>query len=83
MPRLRWPLLFVALLVAMSRVIIGAHYPSDVLAGAAIGVGTALLMRRAFARRGIVFRETARGVEPRAFGRLWRDLRAPQKQATS
>ena len=83
MPRLRWPLLFVALLVAMSRVIIGAHYPSDVLAGAAIGVGTALLMRRAFARRGIVFRETARGVEPRAFGRLWRDLRAPGQKATS
>ena len=82
-PRLRWPLLFIALLVALSRVIIGAHYPSDVLAGVAIGIGTAMLMRRAFARRALVFRKTAQGIQPRAFGRLWRDLRAPVDQATS
>lgn len=31
----------VALLIAMSRVVLGLHYPSDVLAGAAIGAGIA------------------------------------------
>jgi lipid A 4'-phosphatase len=43
-----------ALLVAASRVIIGAHYLSDVLAGAVIGASVAWLVWRGFARRGIV-----------------------------
>ena len=42
------------LLVMASRVIIGAHYPSDVLAGAALGASVAWLVWRGFARRGIV-----------------------------
>lgn len=42
-----------ALLVMASRVIIGAHYPSDVLAGAALGASTAWLVWRGFARYGI------------------------------
>jgi undecaprenyl-diphosphatase len=32
--------------VAYSRVYIGVHYPSDVAAGAAIGIGAGLLARR-------------------------------------
>lgn len=31
------PLTLFAVLVAMSRVVLGLHYPSDVLAGAALG----------------------------------------------
>lgn len=37
-----------AVLVALSRMILGLHYPSDVLAGAAIGVGTAWFSMTAF-----------------------------------
>jgi undecaprenyl-diphosphatase len=36
-PRLRWSLLIFAALVAMSRVMVGVHYPFDILVGAVIG----------------------------------------------
>ncbi|MBY8885392.1 phosphatase PAP2 family protein [Streptomyces sp. PTM05] len=46
----RWGVLIapVAASVAFSRVYTGVHYPSDVLAGAAVGVAAALVVRRAF-----------------------------------
>ncbi len=36
-PRLRWWVLGLAALIAVSRVYLGVHYPSDVLVGAALG----------------------------------------------
>ena len=42
-PKLAWLLLPFAVLVALSRVVLGLHYPSDVLAGALLGAGLALL----------------------------------------
>lgn len=42
-PGLAWLLLPFTVLVALSRVVLGLHYPSDVLAGALIGAGLALL----------------------------------------
>jgi len=43
-PRLRAPLYLAALLVAASRVYLGSHYPSDVAAGALIGLGVGWLI---------------------------------------
>ena len=36
-PRLRWPLLLLAGLIALSRVWLGVHYLTDVIAGSALG----------------------------------------------
>lgn len=63
---LEWPLgvlaVFLALLLAFSRVYAGVHYPGDVAAGlaigAAIGVATVLLLRRATAALASRFAET-------------------------
>jgi undecaprenyl-diphosphatase len=49
-PRWRVPAFVLAALIAFSRVYNGVHWPTDVLAGAAVGVLTALLLR-AGARR--------------------------------
>jgi undecaprenyl-diphosphatase len=43
-PRLRWPLLGLAALVAISRVWLGVHYLSDVIVGGALGSAVALTL---------------------------------------
>ena len=45
-PRLRWPALAVAALVALSRVYLGVHYALDVVAGAALGAAVGLAVVR-------------------------------------
>jgi membrane-associated phospholipid phosphatase len=44
-----------ALVIMFSRVVVLAHHPSDVIAGALVGALGALLVRRAFAARGLLF----------------------------
>jgi len=54
-PRWRTELLIYTGLISLSRMVVTAHYPSDVLAGALVGFGGALLVRRYFALRRLVF----------------------------
>jgi lipid A 4'-phosphatase len=58
-PRGRPIYLLAAFLVMASRVVIGAHYPSDVLLGAALGAAFAGAAWRAFPRLGLPLDETA------------------------
>ena len=54
-----------AVLIAASRIGVAAHYPSDVLAGAFVGITSALVIRRWFAVRQLGFSVDARaGVRP-------------------
>jgi undecaprenyl-diphosphatase len=56
-PRRAWPLLALfAVAIGASRIIIGAHYPSDVTAGAFIGAASAIFVAQVFARRKIAFK---------------------------
>jgi membrane-associated phospholipid phosphatase len=52
-PPLRVPCFVLAVLVSVSRVIVGAHFLSDVIAGAFLAVAVAVIVRRAFERGGI------------------------------
>jgi undecaprenyl-diphosphatase len=54
-PRLRVPMLIYCLLIAVSRVVLDAHYVSDVVAGAVVGTVGALLVRDWFAARRLGF----------------------------
>ncbi len=52
-----WPLwFFLAVLGGASRVMVGAHYPADVVAGLAFGAGFTWLSARFLAQRGTMFR---------------------------
>ena len=46
-PRWRWPAYLFAVAVCFERVAVGVHYPSDVLAGALVGLVSGLLVSRA------------------------------------
>jgi membrane-associated phospholipid phosphatase len=54
-PRSRTLWLVYALIIAISRVVVTAHYPSDVVAGALVGIGGAVLVRHYFAQRRLGF----------------------------
>jgi membrane-associated phospholipid phosphatase len=54
-PRWRVPMFIYAAVIAASRLVLLAHHPSDVVAGAVIGLLGALAVRAWFAARGLGF----------------------------
>jgi membrane-associated phospholipid phosphatase len=54
-PRARVVMWIYAIAIAVSRVVVTSHYPSDVIASAVVGVLGALLVRNYFAARGLGF----------------------------
>ena len=68
-----------AVIIAVSRIVLTAHFPSDVVAGGVVGVVGALLVRDWFAARGLAFVLGADGVvrplPGPSFGRMKRVAR--------
>ena len=54
-PRLRPVMWLYAVLIMLTRVVMNVHHPSDVIAGALVGIVGALMVRRWFASRGLLF----------------------------
>jgi membrane-associated phospholipid phosphatase len=82
-PVMALPLFTAATLIAASRVAVGAHYLSDVLAGSVFGAACAVAIARVLARYALVFEVGAMGLVPRRSGLIaaWRrdiGLRRPQ-----
>jgi undecaprenyl-diphosphatase len=50
-PPLRLPLLLIGCLIASARVIVAAHYPTDVIAGISLGIWSAHLTHRLLRNR--------------------------------
>lgn len=73
-PRSFFPLLIVGLLVAISRVPVGMHYPTDVFAGCVVGMLGAYVVRNLFARKGWLFHQQADGRIVRKSLVAWRQL---------
>jgi membrane-associated phospholipid phosphatase len=70
-PWLRPVMWLYALIIMFSRVIIDVHHPSDVIAGAMVGLVGAVLVRRWFAARGMAFSADLRSLP----GPSWRELK--------
>jgi undecaprenyl-diphosphatase len=64
-----------AILIVISRVVVAAHHPSDVLAGALIGTMGALMVRNYFASRRIVFGVTTNGGVKLFAGPSWKRIK--------
>jgi len=60
-PAYRWLIVVAAFWLAFSRVMVGAHYPSDVIAGTLLGMTFTFFTVRAMARRRIGFHLTTAG----------------------
>ena len=75
-PEARALLWIYAVLIAVSRVVVTAHHPSDVVAGAIVGAVGALLVRNWFAARRLGFWVASDGAVRRLPGPSLRHLKA-------
>lgn len=78
-PRYAKPILAFGLVVALTRILLDAHFPSDVAAGLTLGGAVTLVLAHALARRGLVFGYDADGaLTPRPLARpmAWFDTLA-------
>ncbi|MGE3145303.1 MAG: phosphatase PAP2 family protein [Pseudorhodoplanes sp.] len=81
-PRLAPAMAAYALIIAASRVVVLAHYPSDAVAGAFVGLAGAFLVREYFAARGLVFAvDPSGGISPKP-GPSWRRIKAIARPGT-
>ncbi len=62
LPQRRWLLLAATLSVASTRIFIGAHYPSDTVAGFGLGCAVAIVCAMVLGRLGCIFRYTTVGL---------------------
>lgn len=63
-PRVAWLVWLLAVLVGVARVIFGAHYPTDVVAGAAIGAAAGMVAVRGEFGQRLIGGRSARGPAP-------------------
>jgi membrane-associated phospholipid phosphatase len=75
-PRTRIPLLIFAVIIATSRVVITAHFVSDVVAAAFVGTFGAVLVRNWYAARGLAFSPGVDGAVHVRPGPSWRRVKA-------
>jgi undecaprenyl-diphosphatase len=75
-PRMRLPMWIFAAIIALSRIIVLAHFPSDIIVGAAVGIAGALLVRGWFASRRLAFTVGSDATIHRLPGPSWRRTKA-------
>jgi membrane-associated phospholipid phosphatase len=75
-PRMRVPIWIFAAVIGLSRVVIQAHFVSDVLAAAFVGGFGAILVRNWFAARRLAFFPCADGAVHAMPGPSWRRVKA-------
>lgn len=73
-PKWRWALWLIGVLVGLSRVIDGAHYPGDVLFGGMLAIFMTLYLRYYFARSCLIFTGTGAVDIQRFPATLWEGL---------
>lgn len=83
-PQARALMWIYAVLIGLSRVVVTAHHPSDVIAGAIFGAIGALLVRNWFAARRLVFAVRTDGsVRPMPGPSIWRIIKAVARRPLS
>ena len=84
LPQRKWMLLAVTLAIASTRIFVGAHYPSDTVAGFGLGCAVAIASALVFTRLGFIFRHTPKGLPvPKTTFRLFRRARKRAPRQTN